>query len=55
MEFKGESKPRRREEGEERNKRWRTLTPAHQLDVLDHRPGESKRQRDKIKKVLEGK
>lgn len=55
MEFKGQSKPRRREEGDTRNAKWRALTPTEQLKELDRRPGESKRQRDKIQKLLEGK
>lgn len=55
MEFKGQSKPRRREEGDARNAKWRSLTPNEQLAELDRRPGESKRQRAKILKVLEGK
>jgi hypothetical protein len=60
MEFKGQSKPRRREEGDARNAKWRALTPEQQLSDLKFRRGESKKQRDKIvtllvRKVLEGK
>jgi len=48
MEYKGQSKDQRRQEGEERNEKWRKLTPSQQLQELDQRPGESKKQRDKI-------
>jgi len=52
MEYKGQSKDRRRQEGEERNEAWRKLTPLQQLQVLDNRPGECKRQRGKIQQLL---
>lgn len=55
MEFKGQSKPRRREEGDVRNAKWRSLTPAEQFKALGTRPGNCKRQRAKILKLLEGK
>lgn len=55
MEFKGQSKPKRRDEGDARNARWRALTPTEQLHELDLRPGDSERQRTKILKLLEGK
>ena len=55
MEFKGQLKPRRRVEGDARNAKWRSLPPREQLAELGRRPGESKRQRSKIQKLLEGK
>jgi hypothetical protein len=55
MQYKGQSKDQRRQEGEERNEAWRKLTPLQQLQVLDNRPGECKRQRGKIQKLLEEK
>jgi hypothetical protein len=54
MEYKGQSKDQRRQEGEERNAKWQKLTPSQQLQELDQRPGASKRQRKKIQKLLEG-
>lgn len=49
--------PRRRErkrtEAAERAAAWQHLTPREQLAQLDHRPGESKRQRARIKAKME--
>jgi hypothetical protein len=52
MEYKGQNKDRRREEGEARNEKWQKLTPSQQLQELDQRPGESKKQRAKIQAGL---
>lgn len=43
----------KREEAVERNRNWNTLTPAEQLGVLETRPGNSKKQIEKLKKKLE--
>jgi hypothetical protein len=42
-----------RQEGDERNKRWRDLSHKQQLHTLKKRPGESTKQRARIEKQKE--
>lgn len=53
MQHKGQGKDQRRQEGEARNEKWQKLTPHQQLQELDQRPGESKRQRAKIQEKID--
>ena len=42
-----------RQEGNDRNESWRSLSHKQQLRKLKKRPGESKKQIDRIKKQME--
>jgi len=52
MEYKGQSKDQRRQEGEARNEKWQKFTPQQQLRHLDASGFVAKRQRAKIQKLL---
>lgn len=47
------ARKKRREAAEVRNSAWASLTPKEQLAALDKRPGDSKRQRLRIKQAQE--
>ncbi len=46
---------RKQEEGDSRNTQWAELTPQQQINSLQGRPGESKKQIVRIRKKMEDK